>query len=73
MKNIEFEKKFLDVFSIHIYSEDRYFNEKEHLQHTLYKNFVTVKLLNFRIFHTFWRTGKTCVGNVAFSSFYIKN
>lgn len=57
--------RFLLLFSIHVYSEDRTGDAK------LYKHFVTVYLLYLRVFHTFWRTGVYNDGRVADCSFYV--
>ena len=64
----ELFQRFLYIFAIHIYSEDRFPDRAG----KLYKHFVTVYFLGFRIFHTFWKTGST--GTVPHEgSFYLKD
>lgn len=65
MKTIQFKKRFFWLFKIEIYSEDRYNN-------VLYKHFVSIFFLNYRIFHTFWRTGTKVDREIYESSFYYK-
>lgn len=71
--NKRYHKKFMfGLMSIDIYSEDRYSDATSEYWNTLYKHFVTIYLLKYKVFHTFWRTGTTCSGNTEIGGFYEK-
>jgi hypothetical protein len=71
VKNKEFKKRFLGIFTIEIYSEDRYgnFHNSEHCNQ-LYAHFISIYLLNNEVFHTSWRTGFSCLGKTDEGNFY---
>jgi hypothetical protein len=67
-----FSKRFLYIFEITIYSEDRYSDTDETYWNTLYKHFVQIYLFKWKVFSTHWMTGTYCNGETAIGGFYEK-
>jgi hypothetical protein len=68
-----FSKRFLFVFEISIYSEDRYSeDEVSEYWNSLYKHFVHIYIFKWKVFSTHWMTGTYINGNTAFGKFYEK-
>lgn len=70
----QFVKKYLfGLITINIFSEDRYLGDKRPENFfKLYKHNVTIYIFGLRVFHTNWRTGIMCNGEVSDGGFYYK-